>query len=835
MGNIENIQNQQKNISPPKENTNESNSKKEEPKIIENKINKNLNENPNMNGINFKGFTGGNSSNINKEKKIEKNLENKFDLLSNDNIKVEKLPKFSDFKKFYKILNKNKVNKYHMANKMENKKELNIEIDKKNYLTNNDPMNMTADNFHSKKINFNDEQNKNIIEIKENKKVSPIKNIKKNFKINNDNNNSNINKNLLSNRKIMPRNKIFEGRRNQIRKYNLGNNFNTINNEEIQISLNKNNLPLYNKREILKNKKPILKINIEENININNEIKNNQAIHLNKKVDDINENLNINKEIHLNKKVDDINENLNINQEIKQNKEDDDFDKPININQILENKQNKPKLQNSEIKTIEKYERYNRIERRIRRNNTFSNLLLNLKIPKKVFLFDNPNLFDSFLIILNHNYYINKYLEKNAQKIDICDKKNKYCLSSILYYINKYLWTTKPETIISRNDISQKYKLFLDCYIHVNCKNGNPNYYLYDMNNIQLIISFIFTKINEEITAENINKQINVPQTNDYVLNKFLFNFAKSNISIISDCFTGFYQEDMTCIYCQNKMQRYGNYYSPIRNYSEFSYINLNLSSNNGQMSLQRMSTNNFNMCYNQYNCGQYYNNNNNTSNLFYYLEKQLNETKLSYCNLCVFNTQKWIQKKFYTLPKVLTFILNNNDGSFYINDEINLSKYTFIQGNHNYYLIAMLCKYTYDNSLVTYCFNQKDGNWYYYTKNEIKVNKTQSLDINAIPFVLVYQTVECTELNYNNINLDNANNKKGYHFKFQNGFPDAILYFGVNDTVKDVKETIKRLYNFNGAENIKLVINADILKDEDLMCFVASSNAPIIVIPVMA
>ena len=260
----------------------------------------------------------------------------------------------------------------------------------------------------------------------------------------------------------MPRNKIFEGRRNQIRKYNLGNNFNTINNEENLISLNKKNLPLYNKREILKNNKPLLKIDIEENININNEIKNNQ-------------------EIHLNKKVDDINENLNINQEIKQNKEDDDFDSPININQILESKQNKPKLQKSEIKTIENDDRYNRIERRMRRNNTFSNLSLNIKIPKKVFLFDNPNLFDSFLIILNHNYYINKYLEKNAQKIDNCDKKNKYCLSSILYYINKYLWTTKPETIISRNDISQKYKLFLDCYIHVNCKNANPNYYLYDM------------------------------------------------------------------------------------------------------------------------------------------------------------------------------------------------------------------------------------------------------------------------------------------------------------------------------------------------------------------
>ena len=815
MGNIENIQNLEKNISPPKENTNESNLKKEEHKIIENKINKNLNKNPNMNDINFKGFTGGNSSNINKQNKIENKIEKKDDLLSNDNIKVEKFPKFSEFKKFNKIHNKNKMNKYHMANKMENKKDLNIEIDKKNYITNNNPMNMTADNFHSKKINFKDEPNKNKIEVLEKKKVSPIKNIKSNIQINNDNN-SNINKDLLSNKKIMPRNKIFEGRRNQIRKYNLGNNFNTINNEENLISLNKKNLPLYNKREILKNNKPLLKIDIEENININNEIKNNQ-------------------EIHLNKKVDDINENLNINQEIKQNKEDDDFDSPININQILESKQNKPKLQKSEIKTIENDDRYNRIERRMRRNNTFSNLSLNIKIPKKVFLFDNPNLFDSFLIILNHNYYINKYLEKNAQKIDNCDKKNKYCLSSILYYINKYLWTTKPETIISRNDISQKYKLFLDCYIHVNCKNANPNYYLYDINNIQLIISFIFNKINEEITAENINKQINVPQTNDYVLNKFLFNFAKSNISIISDCFTGFYQEDKTCIYCQNKMQRYGNYYTPIRNYSDFNYIIFNLSSNNGQMSHQRMSTNNFNMSYNQYNCGQYYNNNNNSSNLFYYLEKQLNETKYSYCNLCVFNTQKWIQKKFYTLPKVLTFILKNNDGSFYINDEINLSRYTVIQGNHNYYLIAMLCKYNYDNSLVTYCFNQKDGNWYYYTKNEIKVNKAKSLDINAIPFVLVYQNVECKELNYNKINLENANNKKGYHLRFQNGYPDTTLYFGINDKVKDVKETIKRLYNFNFAEKIKLVINGTQLQDEDLICFVASNNSPIVVIPTMS
>ena len=823
MGSNESSQNQEKNTSDPKENTSESTSKNEEPKNvnIENNDNKNLNQNPIINDINFKGFTGGNSSKINNQEQKNENkldkIENKFDLLSYKNIKEEKFPKFNEIKKFNKIHNKNKMNKFHMANKIDNKKNLNIEVDKKNYQTNNDPMMMTADNFHSKKIKFNDEQNKDKNEIQENKKVSPIKNIKSNFQINNENN-SNINKDLLSNRKIMPRNKIFEGRRNQIKKYNLGNNFNTINNEENIMSLNKKILPFYNKKEIIKKKYANIKIDIEENININNEIK-------------------INNEAHSNKKEDDISENLNINQEIKKNKEDDDFDSNLNINQLSDSKQNEPKFSNLEIKINKNNENYdNRMERGMRRNNTLSNLLLNLKIPKKVFLFDNPNLFDSFLIILNHNYYIDKYLEKNTQKIENCDKKVKYCLSSILYYINKYLWTTKPETIISRNDISKKYKAFLDCYIHVNCKNSNPNYYLYDMNNIQLIISFIFTKINEEITAENINKQINVPQTNDYILNKFLYNFAKSNISIISDCFTGFYQEDTTCIYCQNKMQRYGNYYSPIRNYSEFNYITFNLSSNNGQMdSIQRMSTNSFNMNYNQYNYSQCYNNNNNCSNLFYYLEKQLNETKLSYCNLCLFKTQKWIQKKFYTLPNVLTFILNNNDGSFYINDEINLSKYTFIQGNHNYYLIAMLCKYSYDDTLITYCFNQKDGNWYYYTKNEIKVNKATSLDINAIPLVLVYQSVVCKELNYNKINLENANNKKGYHFRFPNSFPDAILYFGINDTVKDVKATIKRLYNFNNVEDIKLLFKGEKLKDEDLLCFVASNISPIVVFPIMS
>ena len=60
-------------------------------------------------------------------------------------------------------------------------------------------------------------------------------------------------------------------------------------------------------------------------------------------------------------------------------------------------------------------------------------------------------------------------------------------------------------------------------------------------------------------------------------------NFFKNNKSVISDNFTGFYQEEMTCLNCKNRTQRYGKIYIPYKQYSSFNYIYLDLENINNQ------------------------------------------------------------------------------------------------------------------------------------------------------------------------------------------------------------------------------------------------------------
>ena len=52
-------------------------------------------------------------------------------------------------------------------------------------------------------------------------------------------------------------------------------------------------------------------------------------------------------------------------------------------------------------------------------------------------------------------------------------------------------------------------------------------------------------------------------------------------------------------------------------------------------------------------------------ANIYDYLNLGFNNTEFSYCNYCNINTQIYVQKEFLSFPKVITVILNNNDGNF--------------------------------------------------------------------------------------------------------------------------------------------------------------------------
>ena len=520
------------------------------------------------------------------------------------------------------------------------------------------------------------------------------------------------------------------------------------------------------------------------------------------------ENINIKKpEININLENDNnIQDNININNEIEQQEKinEDDLDINLQINKEVE-------------------------KNRISINIDYQQLFLNNKIPRKVFLFDNPNIFDSFLIILNNNYYISKYLAKNEEIIKNyilkCEKTETYCLIGLLYYINKYLWTARAEEIKPKNELRLLYLKFMDCYVQVNCKNKSPDSYLNDSNNIYIIIGFIFQRINEEFTKEkkNTNKKKEFKSGN-MQLNKYMNNYMKSHISVVSDFFTVFLLEETSCLSCRDRMNRYYNNYLPNKEYSDFNFIYLDLSNNMPRINMN--SSINFN------NYGNFNNNNqfNKSDDIYTRIEMDLTRIENSNCPICCFNTKKYIQKQFYSLPNVLTIILQNNNGSFKLDDEINLSKYTHISGNYNYYLIAILCKYNYNDKYITYCFNHRDGDWYYYTSNENSVHKVTSLDLNAIPLTLVYQNTEGMEFKYNKINLDKINNKKGYLFRFQKQRPQITLYFGDEATVKDAKIDVENYFNL---KNVRFSINGEIGKNNDKLSDVADNtfNRAIIVI----
>ena len=127
-----------------------------------------------------------------------------------------------------------------------------------------------------------------------------------------------------------------------------------------------------------------------------------------------------------------------------------------------------------------------------------------------------------------------------------------------------------------------------------------------------------------------------------------------------------------------------------------------------------------------------------------------------------------------------------------------------------------MLCKLNYNNTYITYCFNYKDCNWYCFWPNQTNTCRVTYLDTNAIPFVLVYQKIDQNiNFNYNPINLNMANNKIGYNFKFKNG-SQATLFFEIHETVEGAKKIIESHYNL---KNTNFLVNALLRQNNEKLC----------------
>lgn len=395
------------------------------------------------------------------------------------------------------------------------------------------------------------------------------------------------------------------------------------------------------------------------------------------------------------------------------------------------------------------------------------------------------------------------------------------------------MWNNKDKSKISIDSLSKKYSDFINCYTKTYCNQSNPGTYCNDIHNLELIINFIYKKINDELTSESHhNYNSNTIWNRNDTLSMFLNEFMKNHKSFISDIFIGFYQNKKICANCENKKQRYSiTINNNIEyNYSFFSCINFNLDEiKNYFTNINKNYMNNSNNIYYS-NFNVQINNyiNLDLNNCFYYSFFENNKKYESYCNYCFLNTQQCEFSLIYSLPKILTIILSNyKDCNFIIKDELDLKDYAInCVYEPIYYLISILCQISYNEKFIIYCINPNNGLWYSYSDNKIEI--VQQMDINAIPLVFIYQLKHYINYNYNTIQRDN--NTLKLNVKFNNGISPINIIFNKYNTIKDVIHQISSIKNL-GDTPIKLLIGGKIAHEDETLLNITENGSVILVV----
>ena len=131
-------------------------------------------------------------------------------------------------------------------------------------------------------------------------------------------------------------------------------------------------------------------------------------------------------------------------------------------------------------------------------------------------IFENIDIFNSILIMLNNISFINTSLEKIDEpenifkKIKIENPEN--ILLSIVYHMNKYLWDKKFKFSKCEGTLFNNYKRIKEfCLKKYNQSNENIDKFFKDFRNVKIIIEFILNTLNNELTLLNddLNEKIN--------------------------------------------------------------------------------------------------------------------------------------------------------------------------------------------------------------------------------------------------------------------------------------------------------------------------------------
>ena len=501
-------------------------------------------------------------------------------------------------------------------------------------------------------------------------------------------------------------------------------------------------------------------IGIKSQINQNSYNVNNRIYNYNKKIID---NIKIN-----NKSINNIEDNLNIGELISQ-KNNEPLKNPVYISTNPNINQTKEKL------TVDNNNINEKISppKKLRRFNSESNLII---LPKYLGIFNECNLFNSSLLILSNIFYINNYIKNksNENKLKECHKNNKPCLTTVLFNINKYFYYFTINKNIEDQFLSGLYNYYISWYSKQYFNEDNPNNIIINNANLESIIKNIYEKINSEFTKINCSNKIVLKKENkNKALNNYLINFWKNNNSIISNYFMGIYQIEFQCSECNNIEYEY----------ESFSFISFKKFENNN-------NNVNFYSCLNNF-----------------YSQKNKND---SYCKNCHQNTAK---AKFYIYksPKILTILLSDFDNyDFVIENKLDLNNYSLnFPGNGEgiYYLISILCRNKNNNNKYsTYFINIFNGLWYCYTDKKISI--VNSMDINDIPLMFLYQISIKNEMISNYQPLKKENIYKQY-------FLEKEKYKKLNSRKAYYKNEFEKEKNNNLKLNTKIKELEKQLKEE--------------------
>ena len=476
---------------------------------------------------------------------------------------------------------------------------------------------------------------------------------------------------------------------NQLQNNNILNNFNFSNQKHSEASLSyepsskNNNIPnVFPDSNNLKqnlitniNSSPVQK-NSNNNMEQNSELGEIDLKNLNpEEYFDMNENnenninLDIQKENERDKEIEEILEDLYI-EEYNPSLGLVKIDNPKYMNAVIQCLAHIPEL-TDKIINLHSDEKIKKELPNLRLTKRYRNLLINIFLPEKVYNMNrkpyNPNIFMNTLCEINPLYLNNENIELND---------------------------------------------FIDCLI-VNLHN--------ELNTKK-------NDINNDVTSENINKDIQMKNENE-VLTEFLQQFTNNNNSLISNNVYGISKYTFYCHQCQN----------PFYNYKPFYSLYFNLDNVRA---------------YKQSRCHKDINNININDCLdFYQKSETLIGEKGLYCPSCKQQTESTSIKNIYSLTNVLIFILDRNIGNNFnqcnveFKESISLADYVQFKkdgekNNEKFYLCGVInCSLDIDENDSYNAFIKvgKNNEWHCYEDEKIYPVSFQDIKNIGYPIALFY------------------------------------------------------------------------------------------------